>query len=136
MHELSIAATIVESVLEFVSARQINHVCTVRLAVGELTCVQHDQLRFCYESLVAQTQIEGSTLDIETVPAEVKCPHCEYAGAPRYWDEALASELIPTLQCPKCGKATEAVRGHECAIRSIQYSDHGTSRPAATLEAK
>src|SRR6476660_1460719 len=117
MHELSIAATIVESVLEFVSARRINQVRAVRLAVGELTCVQHDQLRFCYESLTGPTQIEGSRLEIETVPAEVKCSHCGYEGAPRYWDEALAGELIPTLQCPKCGKGTEAVRGHECAIR-------------------
>jgi hydrogenase nickel incorporation protein HypA/HybF len=122
MHELSIAATIVESVLELVTTRGISDVRTVRLAVGELTCVQHEQLRFCYESLAGQTEIKGSALEIELVPAEVKCPHCQYEGAPRYWDEALAAELVPTLQCPQCGKATEAVRGHECAIRSIQYA--------------
>ncbi|HSU52754.1 MAG TPA: hydrogenase maturation nickel metallochaperone HypA [Candidatus Dormibacteraeota bacterium] len=121
MHELSIAANLVESVLQFVSEKQPSEVRAVRLAVGELTCVQHEQLRFCYQSLVGQTEIKGSALEIETVPAEVSCSHCQYEGAPRYWDEALAVELVPTLQCPQCGKAAEAVRGHECAIRSIQY---------------
>ena len=129
MHELSIAASIVESVLEFVTARQIECVRAVRLAVGELTCVQHDQLRFCYESLAGQTQIGGSSLEIELVPAEVRCPHCQYEGAPRYWDEALAGDLVPTLQCPNCGKATEAVRGHECAIRSIQCTERRSPDP-------
>lgn len=122
MHELSIAATLVESVLDFVSARQIQQVRTIRLAVGELTCVQHEQLRFCFESLIGQTDLQGSTLEIETVDAVVKCPRCEYEGAPRYWDGVLSGGPAPTLQCPRCGKAAGAVRGHECAIRSIQYA--------------
>jgi|ERR1041385_1549623 hydrogenase nickel incorporation protein HypA/HybF len=121
MHELSIAASIVESVLDFVNERQVSEVRTVRLAVGELTCVQDEQLRFCYESLVKETPIEASALEIERLPAVVKCPHCQYEGPPRYWDEALSAQAVPTLQCPQCGKAAQAVRGHECAIRSIQY---------------
>jgi len=123
MHELSIAATIVESVLKFVTEHEISQVRAVRLEVGELTCVQHDQLRFCYESLAGQTEIKGSDLEIELVRAQVKCPHCNYQGPPRYWDEALWAESVPTLQCPQCGKAAEAVRGHECGIRSIQYGN-------------
>jgi len=121
MHELSIAASIVESVLDFVNERNISQVRKVRLAVGELTCVQDEQLRFCYESLVRETAIKESDLEIQRLRAEVKCPHCRYEGPPRYWDEALNGEAVPTLQCPQCGKAAEAVRGHECAIRSIQY---------------
>jgi hydrogenase nickel incorporation protein HypA/HybF len=121
MHELSIAASIVENVLEFVNEQQIGQVKKVRLAVGELTCVQSDQLSFCYESLVTETAIKDSKLEIETVMAQVKCPACRYEGPPRYWDGALSVARIPTLQCPDCGGTTEAIHGHECAIRTIQY---------------
>ncbi|HVU99726.1 MAG TPA: hydrogenase maturation nickel metallochaperone HypA [Verrucomicrobiae bacterium] len=110
-----------ESVLEFAASRELAEVRRVRLAVGELTCVQPEQLRFCYESLVKETAISGSELDIETVRARVKCASCRYDGAPRYWEGALAAASVPTLQCPECGGSAEAVEGHECAIRSIQY---------------
>ncbi|HWD18265.1 MAG TPA: hydrogenase maturation nickel metallochaperone HypA [Verrucomicrobiae bacterium] len=121
MHELSIAATIVESVLEFVEARQIGRVLRVRLAIGELTCVQPEQLKFCYESVTQETALKDSALEIESIPARVRCSSCAYEGAPKYWMESLADTPVATLQCPVCGKSTEAEQGHECAIKTIQY---------------
>src|SRR5262245_47595815 len=122
MHELSIAATIMESVLNFVETHQIDRVLKVRLAIGELTCLQSEQLRFCYESVTRETAIQGSKLEIEKVPAMLKCPGCGYAGPPKYWMEALTDLPVATLQCPTCGRAAEAEQGHECAIKSIQYA--------------
>src|SRR5690242_20472199 len=71
MHELSIAATVMEKVLEFVETRGVSKVVCVRLAIGELTCIQHGQLKFCYESVARETPLADSTLEIETVPARV-----------------------------------------------------------------
>ncbi len=122
MHELSIAATVVEDVLGFAEARGIGKVVCVRLAIGELTCVQTEQLKFCYESVTRETALADSQLDIESVPACVKCANCNYEGPPKYWMDSLSEAPVPTLQCPECGKATEAARGHECAIKSIQYA--------------
>lgn len=121
MHELSIAATLMESVLDFVEARHIGKVLRVRLAIGELTCVQHDQLKFCYESVARETALQDSTLEIEEVPARVNCAHCGYEGPPKYWMDSLADTPIATLQCPDCGQAAEAAQGHELAIKTIQY---------------
>ncbi|HZV34742.1 MAG TPA: hydrogenase maturation nickel metallochaperone HypA [Verrucomicrobiae bacterium] len=121
MHELSVVSGLVESVLEFVEARGIKKLATVRLQVGELAQLEEEQLRFCYTAMIEQTPIQGSTLDIEKIPAEVSCAHCSYQGSPKYWDGALAGERVPTLQCPTCGHVAQAVRGHECAIKSIQY---------------
>lgn len=121
MHELSIAASIMENVLAFVESHQINKVVQVRLAIGELTCVQPEQLRFCYESVTRQTALQDSKLEIEDVPARVKCPHCTYEGPPKYWMDSLAEAPVPTFQCPECGNAAEAAQGHECAIKTIQY---------------
>ncbi|MDB6022659.1 MAG: hypA [Pedosphaera sp.] len=121
MHELSIVASIVESVLEFVEAHQVKRVLLVRLAVGELTRLEPEQLHFCYASVTSQNALAGSKLAIESVPAKVSCPHCGYAGPPKYWDEALCAEPTPTLQCPECGKQTEPLEGHDCAIKKIKY---------------
>lgn len=121
MHELSIVSTLVESVLEFVDKHEISKVLNVRLSVGELTCVEEEQMQFCYSALTEKTMLGGSVLEIEKVSAEVNCPHCMYQGAPKYWEDALCQAPIPTLQCPNCGKAADAARGHECTIKTIKY---------------
>jgi hydrogenase nickel incorporation protein HypA/HybF len=121
MHELSIASTILESALQFVERHAVKKVVHVRLLVGELTCLEAEQLRFCYSAIIHDTALAESTLEIEKGLAEVKCPHCSYRGAPKYWADVLEAEPIPTLQCPQCGRAAEATRGHECEIKTIKF---------------
>jgi hydrogenase nickel incorporation protein HypA/HybF len=130
MHEFSIAANIVESISEFVEANPDKKILKVRLQIGELTCIAADQLKFCYESIVKETNLENSMLETEMVPAAVKCPHCHYEGKPRYWDGAMTT-AVATLQCPQCGLAAEAIAGHECAIKTIQFLQSETA--AATF---
>jgi hydrogenase nickel incorporation protein HypA/HybF len=121
MHELSIASAVVESVLEFLDAHEVKKVLRVRLAVGELSYVEAEQLRFCYTAITRETAMENSTLEIESVAAVVACSHCSYRGRPKYWEDALSAAPIPTLECPECRAAVEAVEGNDCAIRTIQF---------------
>ncbi|HEX4086800.1 MAG TPA: hydrogenase maturation nickel metallochaperone HypA [Chthoniobacteraceae bacterium] len=122
MHEFSIASSIVENVLELAERERAVKVLEVRLVIGEFTQIEGDQLRFCFESIVHGTPLEGAALEIETSDAGVRCPHCGYAGPPKYWDGALSSALVPTLQCPECGKAAEPAEGHECAIKAVKFT--------------
>jgi hydrogenase nickel incorporation protein HypA/HybF len=134
MHELSIASSVVESVLDFVSARQnIKKVLSVRLAIGEFSHVEADQLRFCFMAITEQTPIQDSALEIETVEALVRCERCRYQGRPKYWDDALSVGPIPTLQCPNCGATAEAIEGNDCKIKSIRFAtgEDGLAAPAA-----
>jgi hydrogenase nickel incorporation protein HypA/HybF len=121
MHELSIASAVVDSVLEFLDTREVKKVLTVRLAVGELSHVEAEQLRFCYTAITQETAMENSTLEIESVPAVVECARCSYRGRPKYWEDALSAAPIPTLECPNCRAATEPVEGNDCAIKTIQF---------------
>jgi hydrogenase nickel incorporation protein HypA/HybF len=121
MHELSIAASVVESVLEFAARNEIKKVLEVRLSVGELMAVEWEQLRFCYGAITRETPMEDSSLEIESVEAAVSCPSCSFRGRPKYWNDALSFAPIVTLQCPECGKAAEPTQGKECAIKSIKY---------------
>ena len=121
MHELSIASAVVESVLEYLAAHEVKRLLTVRLAVGELSHVEADQLRFCYMAITRETVMENSTLEIENVAAVVNCPRCSYRGRPKYWENALSAAPIPTLECPDCQGAVEPVEGNDCAIKTIQF---------------
>jgi hydrogenase nickel incorporation protein HypA/HybF len=121
MHELSLASAVVDSVLEFLDAHEVKKILTVRLAVGELSCVEADQLRFCYTAITQETAMENSTLEIESVAAVVECPRCSYRGRPKYWEDALSVAPVPTLECPSCRGAVEPVEGNDCAIKTIQF---------------
>ena len=120
MHELSIASGLIEKLLEFSEQHPERAILEVRLEIGELSHVDPEQLRFCYESISKETPLDGSILTIPTVLAIVSCPHCTYRGRPDYWDEALAIAPVVTMRCPNCGKAVDADQGHECAIKSLR----------------
>ena len=121
MHELSIVSSLVESVLQFLEGHEAKRVVALRVAIGELTCVDAEQLRSCYELVTEGTAIAGSELEVEQTKALVRCPKCNFCGAPKYWEDALSNTSIPTLQCPACGFSVEAIEGHECAIQGIKY---------------
>jgi hydrogenase nickel incorporation protein HypA/HybF len=121
MHEFSIACSLVEKLLQFSAENPDRKIVEVRLEVGELSQIEHDQLSFAYESIIPETALEGSTVLIEEVEAAVECPSCGYKGRPKFWDEALAGTPVATLQCPSCSKAVFAVAGQECAIKSVKF---------------
>lgn len=121
MHEFSIASSIAESVLGFCDKEKVRRVLKIRLAIGELTLVEAEQLRFCFASITPETPLSDAALEIETVPAAVRCPACSYEGPPKYWDGALSVTPVATLECPKCGQAAVATQGHDCAIRAIKF---------------
>ena len=123
MHELSIASAIAEHVLEFAeSSDRPKKILEVRVLVGELSCIEGEQLKFCYGARTKETLLEDSVLEVERGEAEVSCRHCLYRGRPKFWDEALSDVAVATLQCPGCGKGAEATKGHECTIRTIRYA--------------
>jgi Zn finger protein HypA/HybF involved in hydrogenase expression len=86
-------------------------------------CVEAEQLRFCFDSIKQETALNDAVLEIQFIPAVVKCRECDYEGGPKYWDGVLSGASIATLQCPRCGKAAEAIQGRDCAIKSVQMAD-------------
>ncbi len=121
MHEFSIASGLVEKLLDFAEKNPDKKIVEARVAIGEFTLIEEEQLRFCYESIITELPLAGSSLKIEPVLGEVACPHCSYNGPPKYWEGALHGVPVATLECPDCGKATRVTEGEECAIRSIRF---------------
>jgi hydrogenase nickel incorporation protein HypA/HybF len=134
MHEFSIAASLVEKLSQFARDNPDKKIHEVRLGIGELSHIEHEQLRFCYGSITRETPLEGSTLKIDKVEAMVECPHCSYHGRPKFWDDILAGAPVVTFQCPQCSKTVERVQGNECEIKSIRFSEIGHSSPNRATE--
>jgi len=92
MHELSVASSIANSVMDFARKHNAQKVVEVTLAIGELTSLATEQLSFCYHTVCKDTLIDGSSLSIEKTEAEVSCSHCSYNGAPKMWEGGRSSE--------------------------------------------
>ena len=128
MHEFSIAASLVEKLSDFLRESPNKKIHEIRLGIGEISHIEHEQLCFCYSSITKETPLAGSMLKIEKVEALVECAHCSYRGRPKYWDEILAGAPVVTFQCPQCAKTVEAMQGNECEIKSIRFSNNGLIR--------
>ncbi|MFZ0142606.1 MAG: hydrogenase maturation nickel metallochaperone HypA [Aeromicrobium sp.] len=107
MHELAIAESVVEAILERTEERRVT---TVRLAVGRLSGVVPDALEFCFELATAGTPLEGATLEIVEPSGRAHCRTCD-----REFDK---NDLI--LLC-ECGSAdVEVVAGRELSVTSVE----------------
>jgi hydrogenase nickel incorporation protein HypA/HybF len=115
MHELSIVASIVDSVTESLAAYPGARVKEVRLRVGALASVIEDSLQFCYGIATEGTRLEGSKLVIQTLPVVA---HCDACGK----DTELAS--LQSFRCLYCGEPVSDLRqGRELEIDSIEIED-------------
>lgn len=109
MHELSIATSVVDAVLERTGER---HVSTVRLRVGRLSGVVPDSLTFCFDLATAGTPLEGATLDIDSPDGR---GHCHTCGR----DFALEDLVVLCA----CGSAdVEVVAGRELQVLSVEVA--------------
>lgn len=111
---------IVENVLQEAEKHNAKKVTEVHLAIGKLTFLGIEQVRFSYDLLVKDTVMEGSKLHIEEKNGVVKCSSCGYEGDFKYEDDPMYHLPTPTLLCPKCGGIVEIVGGRECTIKSIK----------------
>lgn len=115
MHELSIAASIVDVVTESVAKYPGARVKEVRLRVGALASVIEDSLRFCWEISIEGTLLEGSKLEVNILPVVVHCAACGKQGE-------LAS--LQSFRCPHCGEPVSDLRqGRELEIDSIEIDE-------------
>ena len=109
MHELAIAESVVEMVLECADGRPVS---MVRLGVGQLAGVVPDSLDFCFELATLGTPLAGATLEIELQPGRARCRSC---------DQRFVLEDA-FLLC-RCGSAdVELLSGRELTVKSVEVS--------------
>jgi hydrogenase nickel incorporation protein HypA/HybF len=114
MHEMGIANSVLESVR--IEARRFpgRHICKVGLRIGELAGVDPEAVRFCFEALVRDTDLEPLALDVDYRSRRHECQTCG-----RSFVAALED-----LSCPHCGGLdSRFVGGDELELAYLEVED-------------
>lgn len=119
MHEFSTAVGIVNAVKRAADSHKATKISIIRLQIGPLSMLNHDQLIFGIEIASKGTILEGAEILIETLSIKTLCKDC---GTETVLDEQKPMyDLLTALICPKCGsKNVEIIQGRECIIRDIK----------------
>jgi hydrogenase nickel incorporation protein HypA/HybF len=117
MHELGIAASVVEIVCRHAEGRRVSK---VELKVGHLRQIIPATLVFNFELVAQGTVAEGAELDLESIPAVGLCGACE-----------TETELHAfPLQCAGCGSFDlRIVAGEELEVESIECCEESDNAP-------
>src|SRR6266581_4361663 len=116
MHELGIANSILEAVRTETARHTGAEPQKVGVRIGALAAVDPDALRFCFEALTRETELESLELAIEMCPRKQRCVRC---GA-----EFNVNEF--EFLCPQCGEEqTEFISGDQLEIAYLELEEHG-----------
>jgi hydrogenase nickel incorporation protein HypA/HybF len=115
MHELGIANSVLQQAQQQAKFHPGAHLRKVTLRVGEMSGVNPEALRFCFEVLARDSHLEQVELEIELSARRQRCPACDRIFAVVDYD----------LSCPNCGSAkTEFAGGDELELSSLEMEDH------------
>src|SRR5665213_198357 len=114
MHELSIAISMIDEIVEQSESRGGLSVEVVHLRLGVFSGVDKDALLFSYELACEGTPLEGSRLVIETIPLVIYCPECKQERTP---------VSVYQLCCPDClVPAQDIITGREIEVASLEVA--------------
>ena len=94
MHEYSLTKNIIQIVINAAAEHGANKVNAVALVIGENTGIIPDSVQLYFDMIAKGTVAEGAVLHVQTVRAEMYCPHCRKNFIrPRF-----------SFECPACGE--------------------------------
>ena len=76
MHELSVVKALLDSVAQYQNEAKRDKVKGIRIEVGDLTCVDSERLKFCFDMVREEAGMDGAELTIEHVRATAQCKSC------------------------------------------------------------
>jgi hydrogenase nickel insertion protein HypA len=115
---MGIALEVYRTCRETVAAHGGGRLDRVRLAIGELSAVEPDLLRYAWEAVVEDTADQGAELEIEWFRAVQHCSFCD-----RDQERAQGSWL---RVCPDCGMPLQVEGGDELDVLDLSFEADGT----------
>lgn len=111
MHEMSIAQGLLDIVREEMEKHHATVLRSVRLNIGQLSAIVPESLSFCFEVMVAGTELEGARLDMEVIPLRGICRACKREFEIKNY----------AFECPHCdSRDIETVSGQELSIVEME----------------
>ena len=111
VHELGIAAHILEIVRKNLPDGERVKVTRIHLQLGSLSSIVPSALTACMQAVSRGTEAEGAELVFTEMPARARCRDCR----------AISEVAGPPLTCSSCGgMAVELLSGTESFVASIE----------------
>ncbi len=111
MHEMSLAMGGLQIVEEAARAQRFRRVRSVLLEIGELSMVEAEAMRFCFDAVSRGTLAEGAVLNVVEVAGQGLCFNCNMTVP-------LAALYDP---CPACGgHPVQATGGTEMRVKELE----------------
>lgn len=111
MHELSIAASMLDGVLQAAEQAGATRVEVVEVELGAMQLVVPEALQVAWEAIRTDTLADGAVLKIEEVPVEAECRRCGRRFEP---------DIECSFCCVHCGQADVRItRGNDIVLRSV-----------------
>jgi hydrogenase nickel incorporation protein HypA/HybF len=122
MHEMGIANSVLEAVRTEVGLHPGTYPCKVGVRIGEMAAIDQDALRFCFEAIILETDLESLELEIEVCPRRHRCQFCAREFVVRDYDS----------RCPQCASLeTTCISGDELQLAYLEVEEYGASTARA-----
>jgi hydrogenase nickel incorporation protein HypA/HybF len=122
MHEMGIANSVLEAVRTEMGLHPGTYPCKVGVRIGEMAAIDQDALRFCFEAIVLETDLESVELAIEFCPRRHRCQICGHDFVVRDYDS----------RCPQCASLeTTCISGDELELAYLEVEEYGASTVGA-----
>jgi hydrogenase nickel incorporation protein HypA/HybF len=118
MHEMGIANSVLDAVRTEAARYPGSVLRSVGVRIGELAAIDADALRFCFDALVRDTELEALELAIEICPRRHRCSACGREIIVHNYD----------VRC-SCGAQdqSECIGGDELDLAFIEVEEHEQS---------
>ncbi len=111
MHELSLAAEMVEQLAAVAAREKALRIVRIELLIGRYSGIERDAFEFAFPIAAAGGPLEGAELVVEVPPVTVECRACGTTTHP----PAIL------LRCHTCGSPrVELKGGREFMVRSVE----------------
>jgi hydrogenase nickel incorporation protein HypA/HybF len=119
VHELSIAQSLLDIVLQEAARHGVKRVIRVGVKVGAFSAVVPSALTFSFDLIKEGTIAADAELAIEEVPLTGLCQDC---------GQTVENMDSPMVDCPACGSnKIEMTQGRELTIAYIETDDEETN---------
>ena len=110
MHEMALAESVLQIIEDAAQKQGFRRVKTVWLEVGQLSAVEPDALRFCFDVVTRGSIADSARLDILDTPGVGWCMRC--------------SQAVPMAAlysaCPRCGSyQLQPSQGTEMRVKEL-----------------
>jgi len=118
MHEMGIANSVLEAVRSEMVRYPGSYPCKVGVRIGEMTAIDQEALRFCFDAMILETELESLELGIEVCPRRHRCQVCGNEFAVCDYDS----------RCPRCASLETAfISGDELELAYLEVEEYGSS---------